>query len=194
MFCYWQYLTSALSLSLYGTLDQNTTFFNQAQILTGNLNGTYNIICFTIAFAMIPLAKKLSAKKLHFLSLSIGGIGLLCMPFLNDVDILFTLPFGNGIDISQIYLFSFGLGITWASMMAMPYQMLASSIPQGKTGIYMGIFNMFIVVPMIIQIFSVQYLVYDLLDQNPINIIRLAGIFLITGGLFSLFVSQPKTN
>jgi maltose/moltooligosaccharide transporter len=58
----------------------------------------------------------------------------------------------------------------------------------------MGIFNMFIVVPMIIQIFSVQYLVYDLLDQNPINIIRLAGIFLITGGLFSLFVSQPKTN
>ena len=194
MFCYWQYLTSALSLSLYGTLDQNTTFFNQAQILTGNLNGTYNIICFTIAFAMIPLAKKLSAKKLHFLSLSIGGIGLLCMPFLSDVDILFTLPFGNGIDISQIYLFSFGLGITWASMMAMPYQMLASSIPQGKTGIYMGIFNMFIVVPMIIQIFSVQYLVYDLLDQNPINIIRLAGIFLITGGLFSLFVSQPKTN
>jgi maltose/moltooligosaccharide transporter len=194
MFCYWQYLTSALSLSLYGTLDQNTTFFNQAQILTGNLNGTYNIICFTIAFAMIPLAKKLSAKKLHFLSLSIGGIGLLCMPFLNDVDILFTLPFGNGIDISQIYLFSFGLGITWASMMAMPYQMLASSIPQGKTGIYMGIFNMFIVVPMIIQIFSVQYLVYDLLDQNPINIIRLAGTFLITGGFFSLFVSQPKTN
>ena len=78
--------------------------------------------------------------------------------------------------------------------LAMPYQMLASSIPQGKTGIYMGIFNMFIVVPMIIQIFSVQYLVYDLLDQNPINIIRLAGIFLITGGLFSLFVSQPKTN
>ena len=79
-------------------------------------------------------------------------------------------------------------------MMAMPYHMLASSIPQGKTGIYMGIFNMFIVVPMIIQIFSVQYLVYDLLDQNPINIIRLAGIFLITGGLFSLFVSQSKTN
>ena len=98
MFCYWQYLTSALSLSLYGTLDQNTTFFNQAQILTGNLNGTYNIICFTIAFAMIPLAKKLSAKKLHFLSLSIGGIGLLFMPFLNDVDILFTLPFGNGLN------------------------------------------------------------------------------------------------
>jgi len=192
MFCYWQYLTSALSLSLYNTLDQSTSYFNQAQLLTGNLNGTYNIVCFTIAFAMIPIAKKFGAKKLHFISLTLGGIGLLCMPLLNNVDVLFTLPFGNGIEVSQIYLFSFGLGITWASMMAMPYEMLAASIPKGKTGIYMGIFNMFIVIPMIIQIFTVQYFVYDLLGQNPINIIRLAGIFLLTGGVFSLFVSQPK--
>ena len=194
MFCYWQYLTSALSLSLYGTLDQSTSYFNQAQLLTGNLNGTYNIICFIIAFAMIPIAKRLGAQKLHFISLLLGGIGLLSMPFLNNVDVLFTIPFGGGIEVSQIYLFSFGLGITWASMMAMPYQILASSIPNGKTGIYMGIFNIFIVVPMIIQIFSVQYFVYDLLGENPINIIRLAGSFLIIGGIFSLFVSQPKTD
>ena len=195
MFCYWQYLTSALSLSLYGTLDQSTSYFNQAQILTGNLNGTYNIICFTIAFLLIPIARKLGAKRLHFVSLAIGGAALLCMPLLNDTDLLFTLPFGDGIPVSQIYLFSFGLGITWASMMAMPYEMLAASIPKGKTGVYMGIFNMFIVVPMIIQIFSVQYFVYDLLGQNPINIIRLAGsISLIIGGIFSLFVSQPKPN
>ena len=192
MFCYWQYLTSALSLSLYGTLDQSTSYFNQAQILTGNLNGTYNIICFTIAFLLIPIARKLGAKRLHFVSLAIGGAALLCMPLLNDTDLLFTLPFGDGIPVSQIYLFSFGLGITWASMMAMPYEMLAASIPKGKTGVYMGIFNMFIVVPMIIQIFSVQYFVYDVLGQNPINIIRLAGVFLIIGGIFSLFVSQPK--
>ena len=194
MFCYWQYLTSALSLSLYNTLDQTTSYFNQAQLLTGNLNGTYNIVCFSIAFAMIPIAKKIGAKKLHFISLLIGGIGLICMPLLNDSDILFVLPFGDGIEVSQIYLFSFGLGITWASMMAMPYQMLAASIPSGKTGIYMGIFNMFIVIPMIIQIFSVQYFLYDLLGQNPINIIRLAGVFIILGGVFSLFVSTSKTN
>ena len=194
MFCYWQYLTSALSLSLYNTLDQTTSYFNQAQLLTGNLNGTYNIVCFSIAFAMIPIAKKIGAKKLHFISLLIGGIGLICMPLLNDSDILFVIPFGDGIEVSQIYLFSFGLGITWASMMAMPYQMLAASIPSGKTGIYMGIFNMFIVIPMIIQIFSVQYFLYDLLGQNPINIIRLAGVFIILGGVFSLFVSTSKTN
>lgn len=192
MFCYWQYLTSALSLSLYDTLDQNTVYFNQAQLLTGNLNGTYNIICFLIAFALIPIARKLGAKRLHFISLVMGGSALLCMPLLNDTTVLFTIPIGSGIEVAQIYLFSFGLGITWASMMAMPYEMLASSIPTGKTGVYMGIFNMFIVIPMIIQIFSVQYFVYDLVGQNPINIIRLAGVFLIIGGVFSLFVSQPQ--
>jgi len=192
MFCYWQYLTSALSLSLYDTLDQSTVYFNQAQLLTGNLNGTYNIICFVIAFALIPIARNLGAKRLHFISLAIGGVALLCMPLLNDTTVLFTIPIGSGIVVSQIYLFSFGLGITWASMMAMPYEMLASSIPKGKTGVYMGIFNMFIVIPMIIQIFTVQYFVYDLLGQNPTNIIRLAGAFLIIGGIFSLFVSQPK--
>ena len=192
MFCYWQYLTSALSLSLYDTLDQNSEFFGQAQLLTGNLNGTYNIICFSIAFLLIPIARKLGAKQLHFISLALGGVGLLIMPLLNDSSILFTLPFGDGIAVTQIYLFSFGLGITWASMMAMPYQMLAAAIPSDKTGVYMGIFNMFIVIPMIIQIFSMQYFVYDLLGQNPVNVIRLAGSFLIFGGIFSLFVSQPK--
>jgi len=194
MFCYWQYLTSALSLSLYDTLDQNTSFFNQAQLLTGNLNGTYNIICFMVAFALIPIARKFGAKRLHFFSLLLGGAALLIMPYLNDTDVLFTLPIGSGVTVSKIYLFAFGLGITWASMMAMPYQILASSIPSDKTGVYMGIFNMFIVIPMIIQIFSVQYFVYDLLGQNPINIIRLAGVFLIIGGIFTLFITSPKNE
>lgn len=197
MFCYWQYITSALSLSLYGTLDQSSTFFNQAQLLTGNLNGTYNVVCFVIAFAMIPIARYLGAKRLHFISLLFGGIALLVMPHLSDMAVLFSLPnpFGTGeIIISQIYLFSFGLGITWASMMAMPYEMLAASIPSQKTGVYMGIFNMFIVVPMILQIFSVQYFMYDLLGNNPINIIRLAGVFFIIGGVFSLFVTVKENE
>ena len=197
MFCYWQYITSALSLSLYDTLDQSTPFFNQAQLLTGNLNGTYNVICFLTAFAMIPIARYIGAKRLHFVSLLFGGIALLIIPYLSDKALLFSLPnpFGAGeIMISQIYLFSFGLGITWASMMAMPYQMLAACIPSQKTGVYMGIFNMFIVVPMIIQIFSVQYFMYDLLGNNPINIIRLAGVFFIIGGVFSLFVTDKKNE
>ena len=79
--------------------------------------------------------------------------------------------------------------------MSMPYQILANSIPSNKTGIYMGIFNMFIVVPMIIQIFSMQFFVYDyLLGKNPISVIQLAGIFLIIGGIFSLLIKTSDQS
>ena len=194
MFCYWQYLTSALSLSLFDTLDQSSIFFNKAQLLTGNINGTYNIICFSIAFLLLPFAKKFGPKKLHFFSLCFGGIGLMSLPLLSDNSVLFLIPINDGIIISNVYLISFSLGITWASMMSMPYQILANSIPSNKTGIYMGIFNMFIVVPMIIQIFSMQFFVYDLLDKNPISVVQLAGIFLILGGIFTLLIKNSDKS
>jgi maltose/moltooligosaccharide transporter len=190
MFCYWQYITSALSLSLYNTTEQDSDFFSKAQILTGNLNGTYNIICFLSAFLLVFLARKIGAKGVHFIALTLAGIGLFFLPLYNDTTVLFHVfnPFGESVTVSTIYIYTFGLGIAWASMLAMPYQLLASSIPKEKMGVYMGIFNMFIVIPMIIQIFSMQYFVYDLLGKNPINVIKLAAVFLILGGIFTLFI------
>jgi maltose/moltooligosaccharide transporter len=191
MFCYWQYITSALSFSLFGTLSESSSGFNQAQVLTGQVNGTYNIICFVVAFALVPIARKFGAKFVHMFSLSLGGIGLLSIPYLNETSILFSFsnPFGNGeVAVSSIYLFTIGLGVAWASMLSMPYQLLAGSIPKEKTGIYMGIFNMFIVIPMIIQIISVQYFFYDFLGNNPISIINLAGVCLLLAGVFTLFI------
>lgn len=194
MFCYWQYITSTLSISLFDTTDQASEGFSKAQLLTGSLNGTYNIICFIVAFMMVPLALKIGAKGVHMMALLIGGIGLLSIPFLNDTDILFHLynPFGETIQVTTIFLYSFGLGIAWASMMAMPYQLLASSIPKEKTGIYMGIFNMFIVIPMGIQVVTMQYFVYGLLGNNPVNVINLAGVFLIIGAVLTMFIKIKK--
>lgn len=196
MFCYWQYITSSLSLSLFGTTDQASEGFSKAQLLTGSLNGTYNIICFMVAFLLVPIALKIGAKGVHCIALSLGGIGLLLVPFLNNTDVLFTLhnPFGNNIPVTTIFLYSFGLGISWASTMAMPYQLLAGSIPKEKTGVYMGIFNMFIVIPMAIQILTMQYFVYDWLGNNPINVIKLAGVFLIIAGLLTLFITVKNKN
>jgi len=197
MFCYWQYLTSALSLSLYDTLDQETVGFKTAQVLTGQVNGTYNIFCFLLAFALVPIARKLGAKGVHFICLILGGLGLLAIPMLSNTTVLFSFPnpFGDGsIAITTIYLFTIGLGVAWASMLAMPYQLLAGCIPKDKTGVYMGIFNMFIVIPMIIQIFTMQYFVYDWLGNDPINVIRLAGVFLMLGGICSLFIKEDKAN
>ncbi|MEM1121372.1 MAG: MFS transporter [Bacteroidota bacterium] len=194
MFCYWQYLTSALSLSLFDTLDQETAGFKQAQVLTGQMNGTYNIFCFLLAFALVPLAIRIGAKGVHFISLLLGGIGLLAIPYLNITDVLFFLPnpFGDAIPVFSLYLYTIGLGVAWASILAMPYQLLAGSIPKDKTGVYMGIFNMFIVIPQIIQIVTMQYFVYDLLGSNPINVIRLAGTFLIIGGLLTLLIKEDS--
>lgn len=194
MFCYWQYITSALSVSIFHTSDETSKGFSQAQLLTGNLNGTYNIVCFLVAFLLIPLARKIGAKQVHFIALTLGGLGLLALPFLNNSTILFSIPnpFGHTVQITSVYAYSFGLGIAWASMMAMPYQILAGSVPPAKMGIYMGIFNMFIVIPMIIQILSVQFFVYDLVGENPLNIITLAGAFLVTGGICALFIKTGK--
>ncbi|TCP28613.1 maltose/moltooligosaccharide transporter [Tenacibaculum skagerrakense] len=193
MFCYWQYLTSALSLSLFDTLDVESNGFKTSQLLTGQYNGSYNIVCFIVALALVPLAKKIGAKGVHFISLLLGGIAVFSIPYLSNSSILFSIPnpFGeNSIEISQLYLYTVGLGIAWASMLAMPYQLLAGSVPKHKTGVYMGIFNMFIVIPMIIQIISMQTFVYDLLGKNPVNVIKLAGLFLIIGGVFTLFIKE----
>jgi len=198
MFCYWQYITLALSKSLYGTVEATSEYFSKAQILTGSVNGAYNILCFVVAFMLVPIAAKIGSKWVHFIALLLGGISMLIMPYLNDTNVLFSIPnpFGDGsLVVSEIFLISVGLGIAWASMMAMPYKILGSSLPKDRVGIYMGIFNMFIVIPMIIQIFSLQYLIYDLIGSNPINVIRLAGVFLIIGGAFTLFIkSQSNKN
>lgn len=194
MFCYWQYITLALSKSLYGTLDHASDDFASAQLLTGEINGTYNIICFSIAFLLVPLARTIGAKRVHFICLTVGGLGLMLMPWLNDTDVLFRIwnPFGSSIEVTQIYLISGGLGLTWASAMAMPYKLLVGSIPPNKTGVYMGIFNMFIVIPMAIQIFMMQFFLYNLLGANPVRVVALAGICLILGGVFSLFIKGGK--
>lgn len=191
MFCYWQYITSTLSVTIFNTTDQASEGFSKAQLLTGSLNGTYNIVCFMVAFLLVPFALKIGAKGVHFFALLLGGIGLLSIPLLNNVDILFTMhnPFGENVAVTTIFLYSFGLGISWASMMAMPYQLLAGSIPKDKTGVYMGIFNMFIVIPMAIQVITMQYFVYDLLGKNPVNVIKLAGVFLIIGAVLTLFIT-----
>lgn len=196
MFCYWQYITSTLSISLYNTTDQASEGFSKAQLLTGSLNGTYNIVCFLVAFALVPLALKIGAKGVHFVALILGGIGVFSIPYLNDTTLLFHLynPFGESIAITTLFLYPVGLGIAWASMLAMPYQLLAGSIPKEKTGVYMGIFNMFIVIPMAIQVLSMQFFVYDWLGQNPVNVIRLAGIFLIIGGVLTLLIKVKNKN
>ena len=192
MFCYWQSITDGLSLSLFNTTNPETAEYKAAGLLGQQVNGTYNIVCFLIAFALVPVAKKLGAHRTHFIALLLGGISLIFMPYYSDKVILFTIPFVN-IAVSQVFLISLGIGIAWASMLSMPYTILTKAIPQHKIGVYMGIFNMFIVIPMLIQTVTMDFIVEHFL-HTKVNELIFTGVFLVLGGIASLFVYEKASK
>jgi maltose/moltooligosaccharide transporter len=174
MFCYWQYIVLSLSTTLYGTTDQNSPAFREAGLLNGQIGAFYNFIAFIAAIAMVPIARRFGAKFVHGASLCLAGLGMLAIPMIHTPALLF-LPM-------------LGIGIAWASMMGNPYILLAGCIPSHRVGVYMGIFNMFIVIPMMIQIFTLPLYYRAWLDANPENVIRLAGGLLLCGAIAVLFV------
>ncbi len=169
LFCYWQYITLSLSTTLYGTTDAGSAGFRDAGLLNGQIGAFYNFIAFVAAFALLPFTRRFGPKVMHSICLMLAGISMLCIPLIHTPALLF---------IAMI-----GVGLAWASIMGNPYIMLAGCIPQERTGVYMGIFNMFIVLPMIIQIFTLPLFYGSWLHGNPENVIRLAGALLLCGAV-----------
>ncbi|WP_428717578.1 MFS transporter [Undibacterium curvum] len=165
MFCYWQYIVLSLARTLFDTSDPSSAGFRDAGLLNGQIGAFYNFIAFIAAFALIPLTRRFGAKFTHATCLTLAGLAMLSIPAIHD-PIWLLLPM-------------LGIGLAWASIMGNPYVMLAGCIPAAKTGVYMGIFNMFIVIPMIIQIFTLPLYYHSLLGGNPENVIRLAGALLL---------------
>lgn len=176
MFCYWQYIVLAVARTLFDTADQTSTGFRDAGLVVGQIGGFYNFVACIGAFAMVPLTRRHGAQRMHSLCLALAGIGMFCIPLIHSKALLF-LPM-------------IGIGLAWASIMGNPYVMLAGSIPPGRTGLYMGIFNMFIVIPMMIQIFTLPLFYHSLLGGNPENVIRLGGMLMIVAALSVLLVKQ----
>jgi maltose/moltooligosaccharide transporter len=178
MFIYWQYIAKCLSKSLYGTVDAENPLFRKAELLVGPLGAFYNAIAFFAAFGLAYLARKYSPKCLHSICLMLAGIGLLSIPYIKNQSLLF---------IPMI-----GMGVSWASMMGNPYTMLASSIPADRTGVYMGIFNMFIVIPMLLETFTIPMYYKSWLRNDPVHAIILAGILLILASLSTLLIKFER--
>jgi maltose/moltooligosaccharide transporter len=178
LFCYWQYIVLSLSTTLYGTTDETSAAFREASLINGQIGGFYNFVAFVAAFAMMPFTARFGPKVVHFACLTLAGIGLLCLPLIQTKALLF-IPM-------------FGLGLAWASIMGNPYIMLAGSIPAARVGVYMGIFNMFIVVPMMIQIFTLPLFYRSWLGGDPANVIRLAGALLICAAISVLWVKTAR--
>ena len=178
MFIYWQYIAKCLSKSLYDTVDPSSHLFRKAELWVGPLGAFYNGVAFVSAFGLAWLARKYGPKYIHMVCLFLAGVGLLSIPYIQDKNLLF---------IPMI-----GMGLSWASMMGNPYIMLAGSIPAERTGVYMGIFNMFIVIPMLIETFTIPLYYKSWLGNNPVNAIILAGILLILASISVFFVKTTK--
>jgi len=180
MFIYWIYIAKTLSHSVFGAEGTTAEGFRNADILSGQIGAFYNFIAFISAFGLAWLAKKYQAKHLHAICLTLAGIGLFILPSIKD----------------PVYVFipMIGMGLSWASMMGNPYIILAGSIPAKRTGVYMGIFNMFIVIPMLLQNITMPLYYESWLGNNPINAMKLAGVMLVLGAICILFIRNNSTS
>jgi maltose/moltooligosaccharide transporter len=180
MFIYWQFIAKCLSKSLYNTVDATNPLFRKAELLVGPLGAFYNAIAFVSAFILAYFAKKYGPKYIHGICLLLAGIGLLAIPHIHNQTLLFVPMIG--------------MGLSWASMMGNPYIMLAGSIPPARTGVYMGIFNMFIVIPMLIETFTIPMYYKSWLNNNPVNAIQLAGILLVLASFSVMLIKVLKAS
>ncbi len=177
LFCYWQNASKSIAQSVWHTtIYQNNPLYNEAVGWTGLVNGWYNVVTFLSAFALLWLAKKINPKLIHTLCLIMAGIGLLIFPHITDKNLLF-IPMT-------------GFGIAWASMMGIPYLLVVHKIPKERYGVYMGIINMMIVIPMLIQNLSFGYILKHFLQNDPGKAISFAGIFLLIASLLTLLISS----
>lgn len=178
LFCYWQNASKSIALSVWNTTPANGELYQQAVSWTGLVNGWYNIVTFLSAFALVWFVKKSSPKIVHFVCLLLAAIGLLIFPFIENKYLIFPAITG------------FGIG--WASMMGIPYLLVVNAIPKERYGVYMGIVNMMIVIPMILQNVTFGYILQNFLGNNSGYAIVFAGVLLILASLATLLIKSEK--
>ena len=188
---YWTYATYSIARSVYQTAEPNSSAFHSAVLTNGVVAAFYNAIAFVTAFAMVPLVRRMGAGPLHAACLAMGGAGMLVLPHITSPALLFV-P-------------AIGIGLAWGSIMGNPYAILSNAIPPERTGVYMGIFNMMIVIPMLIfaivmsklnlYFFTLGMGVYeDLLGSDPRNMLTVCGGCLVAAALSVLWVAEGRVS
>jgi maltose/moltooligosaccharide transporter len=182
MMCYWIYIVPTLAATVFRTDDPHSAGFRDAALLNGQVGGFYNAVAFVAAFAMVPFTKRLGAKWVHAFALACAAAGMWALPGITGAD-----------NRAWLFLPMVGIGLAWGSIMGNPYVLLAGSIPPERAGVYMGIFNMFIVIPMLIQAVTLPLFYDSLLGGRPENVIRLAGVLLAVAALCVLRVRPAQS-
>ena len=177
MNCYWQYVSLSVSQSMYNTTDSQSEFYQRAVADTGTINAVYNIVTFCVAFSLVSLARRMGAKWVHALALWCATVGLGFLPLMPTLQLKWVAIVG--------------LGIAWASIMGVPYIMIVRMVPSTRYGVYMGIVNMMIVIPMLIQTLTFGPIFKHVLGNNPNNAIWFAAASLGIAGLSMLWIKEP---
>ncbi len=176
LFAMWIYTTPAVTHHIYGATDPTTELYNKGADWVGVLMSVYNGFAAVMAFVLVWLAKRTSRKTVHMISLVIGGISFASFYVIQNPDLLL---------ISEL-----GIGLAWASILAMPYAILAGSIPPEKMGVYMGIFNFFIVIPQITAAAILGWFVRVPFGGEAIYALLLGGASMIFAGIMVMFVKD----
>jgi maltose/moltooligosaccharide transporter len=179
LFCYWQNSAKSIAQSVWKTnVYQDNPVYNEAVSWSGLVNGWYNIVMFLVAFSLVYFAKKYSPKMVHAFCLVLAGLGFLAFPMIENKYLLFPAITG------------FGIG--WASMMGIPYLIVVGAIPKERYGVYMGIINMMIVIPMLIQTLSFGYILKNFLNNDPGKAITFAGVLLLISAAATLLIKSDN--
>jgi len=176
LFAMWIYTTAAVTSHIYGTSDTTSVLYNEGADWVGILFAVYNGFAAVVAFGLAPLAKRTSRKFVHSFSLTLGGISLIGIYFMSS-------PY-------MLILSMLGIGLAWASILAMPYAILAGSLPSKKMGLYMGIFNFFIVIPQIIAASMLGFATRSWFGGEAIYSLMLGGAAMIVAAISMYFVND----
>jgi len=177
-FAWWIYSIPAVSSFHFNSVDPTSQAYNEGANWGGLLNAAYNVFAALAAIAIPFLVSRIGSQKTHSLNLALGGLALLSIIMINDP--------------SWLMLPMVGLGFAWASLVSMPYVMLAGALPAGKMGVYMGIFNFFIVIPQILAASILGFMLKIFFENQPIYAMIIGGISLLIAALLSLRVKVPS--
>ncbi len=176
LFAMWIYTTSAVTSHIFGTSDTSSALYNEGADWVGLCFAAYNGISALAAFALPWLANRTSRKFVHSLALMIGGVSLASISVIENPQMLM--------------LNMVGIGIAWASILCMPYAILAGALPSRKMGFYMGVFNFFIVLPQILAAGILGFFTRWAFDGNTMMALVLGGCAMVAAGLFVVFVQD----
>jgi maltose/moltooligosaccharide transporter len=182
LFLMWFYYTPAVAVDIYGG-EPGSEAYTEGQNMAGLTYSFENIVTFVFALFLPFLSSKLSMKWTHFTCLLLGGLGLIMVNFIGSKDQVWGLFVVMGL-----------VGIAWSSILSMPYAMLTGCLPPNKIGIYMGIFNFFIVLPEIIASLFFGYVMTNLLDGSRMAAVTIGGVLLIIAALLTLTISEDKKS